>query len=239
MPPSATSRSTPAGQQPARRHGGRERGGGRRAAATPGQHPDAGRAGRRRRARAPVPRRDRPPWHCASRRSPTSPASWRRCWRRGRTSTARCASSSRPRRTARAARRGAVRDAVRDGGALAAALAEHPGSFPRLYVGLVRAGEAGGTLAATLDRLAELLERERSLAATVTVGDDLSELAADRRDRVDRAAADPGAAAIRAAVRAERSEPARPDAVADRCGRFRSPLGPLCACWCLLAVALA
>ncbi len=30
---------------------------------------------------------------------------------------------------------------------LAAALGEHPGSFPRLYVGLVRAGEAGGTLA--------------------------------------------------------------------------------------------
>ncbi|MBC7801857.1 MAG: type II secretion system F family protein, partial [Gemmatimonadaceae bacterium] len=41
------------------------------------------------------------------------------------------------------------------------------GSFPRLYVGLVRAGEAGGTLAPTLDRLALLLERERALASTV------------------------------------------------------------------------
>ncbi len=61
----------------------------------------------------------------------------------------------------------ALRRTVRDGGSLAAALAEHPGSFPRLYIGLVRAGEAGGTLAPTLERLALLLERERSLASTV------------------------------------------------------------------------
>jgi general secretion pathway protein F len=60
-----------------------------------------------------------------------------------------------------------LRDRVRNGGALTAALADHPGSFSRLYVGLVRAGEAGGTLAATLERMAILLERERSLAATV------------------------------------------------------------------------
>jgi len=62
----------------------------------------------------------------------------------------------------------ALRKTVRDGGSLAGALGEHPGSFPRIYVGLVRAGEAGGTLAPTLDRLADLLERERSLASTVT-----------------------------------------------------------------------
>lgn len=61
-----------------------------------------------------------------------------------------------------------LRDAVRDGSSLAAAMRAHPGSFSRLYVGLVRAGEAGGTLAATLDRLASLLERQRALAATVT-----------------------------------------------------------------------
>lgn len=60
-----------------------------------------------------------------------------------------------------------VRDAVRDGSPLAAALARQPRSFPAHYVGLVRAGEAGGTLAATLDSLATLLERERSLAASV------------------------------------------------------------------------
>ena len=61
----------------------------------------------------------------------------------------------------------ALRDAVRNGGSLADALAQQPRSFPLLYVGLVRAGEAGGTLAATLDHLATLLERQRNLAATL------------------------------------------------------------------------
>ena len=60
-----------------------------------------------------------------------------------------------------------VRDALRDGKPLATALGQQPRSFPRLYVGLVRAGEAGGNLAATLERMATLLERERSLASTV------------------------------------------------------------------------
>ena len=60
-----------------------------------------------------------------------------------------------------------VRRRVRDGRALATALAEYPATFPRLYIGLVRAGEAGGTLAATLERLATLMERERSLVSTV------------------------------------------------------------------------
>jgi general secretion pathway protein F len=60
-----------------------------------------------------------------------------------------------------------LRDAVRDGSPLATALAAHPQSFSRLYVGLVRAGEAGASLATTLERLATALERERSLAATV------------------------------------------------------------------------
>jgi general secretion pathway protein F len=60
-----------------------------------------------------------------------------------------------------------IRQAIRDGNSLAAALTRHSQSFSRLYIGLVRAGEAGGTLAATLERLANLLERERTLAATV------------------------------------------------------------------------
>jgi general secretion pathway protein F len=62
---------------------------------------------------------------------------------------------------------GKVRDKVRDGSSLAAALSADPYSFSRLYVGVVRAGEAGGTLPATLDRLAALLERERSLKASL------------------------------------------------------------------------
>ena len=56
---------------------------------------------------------------------------------------------------------------MRDGSALAAALGRRPRTFSRLYVGLVKAGEAGGSLAQTLERLADLMERERSLAETV------------------------------------------------------------------------
>jgi general secretion pathway protein F len=62
---------------------------------------------------------------------------------------------------------GRVRDKVRSGSSLAAALAGEPRSFSKLYIGMVRAGEAGGTLAATLDRLSALLERERSLTASL------------------------------------------------------------------------
>src|SRR5947208_2314073 len=62
---------------------------------------------------------------------------------------------------------GNVRDKVRSGSSLAAALGAEPRSFSKLYVGLVRAGEAGGTLPGTLDRLATLLERERSLSANL------------------------------------------------------------------------
>jgi general secretion pathway protein F len=61
-----------------------------------------------------------------------------------------------------------LRDTVRDGAPFGAALGKHPKSFPRLYVGLVRAGEAGGMLAATLGRLADLLEKQRALRSTVT-----------------------------------------------------------------------
>ena len=60
-----------------------------------------------------------------------------------------------------------IRAGVRDGASFAATLAKYPESFGKLYVGLIRAGEAGGALAATLERLAVLLEKQRSLAATV------------------------------------------------------------------------
>jgi general secretion pathway protein F len=62
---------------------------------------------------------------------------------------------------------GNVRDRVRSGSSLAAALAMEPRSFSKLFIGLVRAGEAGGSLPATLQRLADLLERERSLTASL------------------------------------------------------------------------
>ncbi|MCO6160572.1 type II secretion system F family protein [Asaia lannensis] len=60
-----------------------------------------------------------------------------------------------------------VRDRIRGGQALHLALSSAPGSFPPLYLGMVRAAEASGDLTPTMDRLATLLERERALASTV------------------------------------------------------------------------
>ena len=60
-----------------------------------------------------------------------------------------------------------IRNTVRDGGSLTAALAQQPESFPPVHVGMVRAAEAGGQLAPTLERLASLLERQRSLAGNI------------------------------------------------------------------------
>jgi general secretion pathway protein F len=62
---------------------------------------------------------------------------------------------------------GNIRDKVRAGSSLAAALSAESHSFSHLYIGLVRAGEAAGALPETLDRIATLLERERSLTASL------------------------------------------------------------------------
>jgi general secretion pathway protein F len=61
-----------------------------------------------------------------------------------------------------------LRDVVRDGSPLAAALGRYPRAFSRLHVAMVSAGEASGQLAPTLARLADLLERQQRLAASVT-----------------------------------------------------------------------
>ena len=60
-----------------------------------------------------------------------------------------------------------VRDAVRSGTALSTALERQHGTFSRLYINMVRAGEAGGSLEDTLQRLADYLERSRLLRARV------------------------------------------------------------------------
>jgi general secretion pathway protein F len=62
---------------------------------------------------------------------------------------------------------GRVHNTVRNGAALATALQAEPRSFPAIVIGLVKAGEAGGDLSGTLARLAELLERQRSLVASL------------------------------------------------------------------------
>jgi len=54
-------------------------------------------------------------------------------------------------------------EAVRAGKSLAAAMGEHPAVFPKLYVNMVRAGEAGGILDGALRYLAEYLERSLAL----------------------------------------------------------------------------
>jgi general secretion pathway protein F len=60
-----------------------------------------------------------------------------------------------------------VRDAVRGGTALSTALERQHGMFSRLYINMIRAGEAGGTLHETLSRLADYLERARALQGRV------------------------------------------------------------------------
>ncbi len=60
-----------------------------------------------------------------------------------------------------------VRDAVRGGTALSTALERQHGTFGKLYVNMVRAGEAGGSLHDTLQRLADYLERSRALKGRV------------------------------------------------------------------------
>jgi general secretion pathway protein F len=57
----------------------------------------------------------------------------------------------------------AVLERVRGGASLADALAADPRAFPRFYVGMVRAGEAGATLDTTLRDLSALLERAAGL----------------------------------------------------------------------------
>lgn len=62
---------------------------------------------------------------------------------------------------------GRVRDRVRGGTTLSHALEEEHGVFPRLYISLVRAGEAGGSLDDTLRRLADYLERAQALRGSI------------------------------------------------------------------------
>jgi len=60
-----------------------------------------------------------------------------------------------------------IRDHVREGGSLSEALDAQHGSFSRLFVNMVRAGEIGGSLDKTLDRLADYLERSKDLKDSV------------------------------------------------------------------------
>lgn len=50
---------------------------------------------------------------------------------------------------------------IRSGSSFSAALSRHPDCFPPLVISLVRAGEAGGTLVAGLERIVEGMEKRR------------------------------------------------------------------------------
>jgi len=61
-----------------------------------------------------------------------------------------------------------VRRRIKGGETLAAALEAQEGVFSRLYINLVRAGEAGGALEGVLERLAEHLERSKEMREALT-----------------------------------------------------------------------
>ncbi|WP_437676219.1 type II secretion system inner membrane protein GspF [Sorangium sp. So ce131] len=61
-----------------------------------------------------------------------------------------------------------VREQVREGTSFAKALEGHPSVFPPLYVSMVRAGEASGTLEGVLTRLTTFMENQAKLVGKVT-----------------------------------------------------------------------
>ena len=60
-----------------------------------------------------------------------------------------------------------IADRVRSGSSLADALERHSGVFPKHYIGMVRAGEAGGALAAVMRSLADTLEQSLATRSSV------------------------------------------------------------------------
>ena len=60
-----------------------------------------------------------------------------------------------------------VKDRVSEGSSLASALNEHKNIFSDLYINIVRAGEASGTLDIVLLRLADFLEKQAALTSRV------------------------------------------------------------------------
>jgi general secretion pathway protein F len=60
-----------------------------------------------------------------------------------------------------------VREQVREGTSFAKSLEGHPGVFPPLYVNMVRAGEASGTLEGVLTRLTHFMENQAKLKGKV------------------------------------------------------------------------
>ncbi len=61
-----------------------------------------------------------------------------------------------------------IKDGVNEGNSLTSALSEHPRLFSRIYVNMVQAGEASGSLDVVLERLAEFGENQQALKSRIT-----------------------------------------------------------------------
>ncbi len=61
-----------------------------------------------------------------------------------------------------------IKDAIVGGSSLSEALGEIPGTFPPLYINMIRAGESSGTMELVLDRLAELIEKQQQVVQRIT-----------------------------------------------------------------------
>ncbi|PID71804.1 MAG: type II secretion system protein GspF [Desulfobulbus propionicus] len=60
-----------------------------------------------------------------------------------------------------------IKDAINEGNSLTAALEEHPRLFSKIYINMVRAGEASGSLDVVLERLAEFGENQTALRSRI------------------------------------------------------------------------
>ena len=60
-----------------------------------------------------------------------------------------------------------IKESVNEGNSLAFSLSQHPKAFSQIYINMVRAGEASGSLDLVLDRLAEYSEHEQALRGRV------------------------------------------------------------------------
>jgi general secretion pathway protein F len=61
-----------------------------------------------------------------------------------------------------------VRESLNEGTSFSKSLEQHPRVFPALYINMVAAGEASGTLEAVLERLADFMEGQTRLRSKVT-----------------------------------------------------------------------
>jgi general secretion pathway protein F len=60
-----------------------------------------------------------------------------------------------------------IKDAVNEGNSLSDTLADHPKFFSRIYINMVKAGEASGSLDIVLERLAEFGEGQQAMKARI------------------------------------------------------------------------